>query len=287
MEYKTLKLYPKDYPPVLANFQSPPPFLYYRGNNLKKLLKMPRLAIVGTRKMSNYGEMVTRKLATQLAEQGVVIVSGLAYGVDAMAHLSTVEAGGLAIAVLPSPVDNVVPVYNRRLAAKILEQGGALVSEYPPGLPPGKQNFIARNRLVSALSNGVLVTEAPLKSGAIYTAENALSQNLEVMAVPGNINLHTSIGTNNLLKKNAHLITDYKDVLNVMGLVNHETHVKQVKGRNQNEQLILDLLLQGITDAEELLERSGLEVSKFNQSLTMLELNDKVLALGANHWAIK
>jgi DNA processing protein len=275
-------------PDRIQNIDSPPAQLYYEGADLLKLLEMPCVTIVGTRKISPYGRMVTEEIADNLARQGVVIISGLAYGVDATAHQAVVDAGGRAIAVLPSPVDYIVPVANRRLADEILDQGGCIVSEYPSGSLTQKQFFIARNRLMSALAKVVVVTEAGPKSGAKHTATFAINQGRTVMAVPGNIYSIGSQGINELLTSGeASVVTSYTDILSELGLSSHETHVKQVKGNNKNEQMLLELMLQGVREGHILLEKSHLEVSTFNQSLTMLEISGKIRPLGANNWAIK
>jgi len=286
MNSKKLTLKSRHYPDALRDIHNPPA-LYHLGADLNRLLERPALAIVGTRSITPYGEMVTANLARQLADQGIVIVSGLAMGVDAVAHTAALEVGGLCIAVLPSPLDNVVPVSNRRLAKRILEQGGALVSEYAPGEPPLRQNFIARNRIMSGLSQAVLITEAGDGSGALHTANYAHDQNRGIMAVPGSIYNSQAVGTNRLIKNNeAQAVTELKDVLNFLDLKLHGTPAKEVRGRNALEQTLLDLMLQGITAGEVLIEKSGLDASRFNRTLTMLEISGKVRPLGANHWAI-
>src|SRR2546423_1926329 len=136
MNIKKLKLSSSDYPKPLRDIYRPPKQLFVIGDSLDKLLKMPRVAMVGSRRMSPYGQMITTGLAAQLAEQGIVIISGLAFGVDATAHRAAIDAGGYAIAVLPGPLDNILPVSNRRLADRVLDEGGALISEYPPGDVP-------------------------------------------------------------------------------------------------------------------------------------------------------
>jgi DNA processing protein len=230
--------------------------------------------------------MITTEMATKLAEQGLTIISGLAFGIDALAHQAALDAGGLCIAVLPSPLDNIVPVYNRPLAERILAQGGALISEYAPGEPAMKQNFIARNRLMSGLAQAVLITEAGEKSGALHTYNFAVEQGRDVLAVPGNIHQQGSVGTNNIIKSGALLATSYKDVLNILNLKDHGTPAGQVRGRNKHEQIVLDLILQGINRGEVLLDQSGLTTIQFNQVLTMLEIGGKIRPLGANNWAI-
>ncbi len=261
--------------------------MYCRGAPLSELLKRPRVAIVGSRGPSAYGKQVTTQLARELAEQGIVIISGLALGIDALAHQATLEAGGLAIAVLPGSVEKIYPATNRRLGEQILARGGALVSEYATGEISFKQNFIARNRLVAGLAQAVLITEAGKKSGSLHTARFAREQNKDVLVVPGQITSKLSVGTNNLLLSGAAAITDHQDVLNALGLTNHQTPARQVRGSNDQEQTILDLMLTGLTEGDELLTKSQLTTSQFNQTLTMLEISGKIRPLGANQWSIR
>lgn len=286
MNIKTLTLGGEDFPEILNRMETPPKKLYVIGADLGALLSRPRVAIVGTRNMSAYGKQATYKLAADLAEQGVVIISGLALGVDACAHRATLDVGGLALVVLPSPVDNIVPVTNRRLAQEILDKGGAIVSEYDLGMPPQKQNFIARNRLVAGLADALLITEATKKSGTVHTANFALRQGIDVLAVPGNIYSSGSAGTHNVIKAGAGLVTSYHDVLNSLGLEDHKTSARDVKGRNQFEQSVLDLLMQGVIEGDELHRASELSTADFNRVLTMLELGGKIKPLGGNKWSI-
>lgn len=287
MNIKKLTLKSPDYPQILRQYKGKPKVLYQLGKPLGELLKRPTVAIVGSRQLSPYGRQITEDLASKLAGQGIVIISGLAYGADAAAHTAAIHAGGLAIAVLPSPLDNIVPVNNRYLAELILEQGGALISEYGPGEPPFKQNFIARNRIMSGLADAVVITEAGEKSGALHTARFAFEQDKPVLAVPGEVGKPGWIGSNNLIKSNrAALAASYVDVLDALNLPQHGPKATGVRGRNANEQKLLDLMLEGVSEGEILLERSGLDVPLFSQTLTMLEISGKVKPLGANHWAI-
>jgi DNA processing protein len=274
-------------PERLLQMPSPPKRLFHHGTDLNELLVRPVVAIVGSRKVTPYGHQVTTKLARELAEQGVVIVSGLALGVDALAHQAALEAGGLCIAVLPSPIEHIVPRTHVQLARRIVEQGGALVSEYPTGMPPQLQNFIARNRLVAGLADALLITEAALKSGSLHTARFALEQGKDVMAVPGNITSPISEGANNLIRAGAVPITCTEDVLSVLQLrFKVIAPLKIAKGANAYEQKLIDLLKTGLTDGEELQRTSKLEIAAFNQTLTMLELSGKIRPLGAGHWAL-
>lgn len=276
----------KAFPESLRQIACPPQQLFHRGASLTELLIRPRLAIVGSRSLSTYGRQVTARLARELAEQGIVIVSGLALGVDAIAHQAALDAGGLTIAVLPSPVDHPYPAINANLAERIVAQGGALVSEYPDDSFAFKTNFVARNRLVAGLSQAVLITEAALKSGSLHTARFALEQGKDVLAVPGNINSPVSVGTNNLIKAGAIPVTDYNDVLHAMDLRPHHTKPKDIKGRNANEQTVIDLIIQGNDDGDELLKKSQLSISDFNQVMTMLEIGGKIRCLGNNQWSL-
>lgn len=276
-------------PKVLREISSPPKKLYFKGETLDNLLEFPRIAVVGSRNISPYGKQVTIRLVQELAQRGVVIVSGLAYGVDATAHRATLEVGGRTIAVLPSPLDDIAPRGNRGLARQITNSGGTLVSEYATEeFQMLKTNFIARNRLVAGLAQAVLITEAVEKSGSLHTARFALEQGKDVLAVPGNITSNTSMGTNNLLRSGATLVTSFVDVLRALGLAEGiKARKHSPKGRNAAEQALIDLLEQGITDGDLLQQQSQLDPSEFAQTLTMLEIGGKIAPLGANQWTLQ
>ncbi len=287
MEITRLRKDDSDYPERLRHISGPPAQLYCHGQPLEALLERPSVAIVGSREVSAYGRQVTYNLAYKLAEQGVVIISGLAYGVDAIAHQAALEAGGLTIAVLPTPLDHIYPGAHRSLARRILAQGGALISEYEVLKYLNKTNFVARNRIVAGLADALLITEAAAKSGSLHTARFAMDQGQTVLAVPGPITSPNSVGTNNLLKTSVLTATSVEDILFAIGITPHKTKLRQVRGRNRNEQTVLDLLMKGTQDGDELYEQSGLDISSFNQVLTMLEINAKIRALGANQWAVR
>lgn len=273
------------FPEVLYNVPDTPKELYVVGE-LDSLLDKPRLAVVGSRKVSPYGKQVTNRLAGEAASHGIVIISGLAFGVDALAHQAALEVGGKTVAVLPSSVEEIYPRSHVGLARRILDQGGALVSEYTPGTPPMKQNFIARNRIVSGLSNAVLITEAAAKSGTLHTANFALEQGRSVMVVPGNITSPLSAGTNNLIKAGALPITETADILQALGLKTTGQNL-ELLGANAEEAVLLEALRSGITDSNDLLTTTGLETAVFNQTLTMLEITGKIRPLGAGHWSLR
>jgi len=285
MKVNKLTLTSSDYPETLREIASAPKELYILGN-LSLLLNKPRLAVVGSRKVTVYGRQVTQQLAGEAARRGIVIVSGLALGVDGLAHQAALESGGKTIAVLPSGLDKIYPASHHQLAKRILEKGGVLITEYPSGTEPFKTNFIARNRIVSGLSDGVLITEAAEKSGTLHTANFALEQGRTVMAVPGNINSPLSQGTNNLIKAGATAVTDVRDIFYALNLPYGTELATDIIGANQEEAIILELLTAGVTEMAELLKRSDLEPAIFNQTLTMLEINGKARPIGAGHWSL-
>ncbi|HSX35058.1 MAG TPA: DNA-processing protein DprA [Candidatus Saccharimonadales bacterium] len=273
-------------PKKLRNIPEPPKRLYTMGVDVNELLLRPCVTIVGSRKVSAYGKAVTAALAGDLAKAGVLIISGLALGVDSVAHRAALEAGGVTLAVLPSPLTHIYPRSHTHLAAQMVAQGGALVSEYADGEPLYPVNFIARNRIASGLGDVLLITEAAEKSGTLHTARFALEQGKEVLAVPGNITSSTSAGTNNLIKTGATPVTGVEDVLHALGLEPAITAKQAPKGATSEEQAVLDLLVAGVSDGALLLEQSGLRVTLFNQTLTMLEIRGMVRALGGNQWGL-
>ncbi len=275
----------KSFPSQLREIPSPPKELYVLGD-LEPLQHTKVVSIVGSRAVTPYGQQVTSRLAGELAGRGIAIVSGLALGVDTLAHRAALEAGGYTVAVLGNGLDSIQPATNRNLALKILERGGAIISEYPEGMAAFKQNFVARNRLVSGLSDGVLITEATDRSGSLHTANFALEQGKVVMAVPGNITSGNSAGTNNLIKTGAVPVTGVQDILAALDLESDTTNVS-VMGANAQEAIILELMKRGMTDINELQRESELPPEVFSQTMTMLEITAKVRPLGAGHWSLK
>lgn len=244
------------------------------------------VSVIGTRKPSAYGQEVAYKLAYDLAKRGIVVVSGLALGIDAIAHKGALDAGGTTIAVMPGGLDEFYPRTNYRLAERIIAEGGALISEYPAGEQPFKANFVARNRIVAAIADGVLVIEAATKSGTIHTAGFALDYGRPVMAVPGNITNPMSTGTNRLISTGARLITRVEDVMAEIGVAAEHIQAPFPLGDTPDEAAIIKLLSRGVRDGDELQHLSGLAPAAYSQALTMLEINGVVRALGANQWGI-
>lgn len=246
----------------------------------------PSVSIIGTRKPSAYGQEVAYKLAYDLAKRGVVVVSGLALGIDAIAHRAALDAGGTTIAIMPGGLDEFYPRTNYRLAERIVASGGALLSEYEAGERPYKANFVARNRIVAAIADGVLVIEAATKSGTIHTAGFALDYGRPVMAVPGNITNPMSTGTNRLIATGARLITSAQEVLAEIGVATEPTQTTLPLGDTPEEAIIIKLLARGVRDGEELQHLSNLEPALYSQAMTMLEINGVVQAFGANQWGL-
>lgn len=287
MNIKKMALNDLDVPPRLRNIFSPPDVLYTLGENLKVILKYPLLTVVGTRKVSPYGRQITTQLVGEAAQAGIGIISGLAIGVDGLAHQAALDNGAPTIAVLPCGIDTIYPRSHYNLAQNILKQGGVLVSEYPEGSKIAfKSNFIERNRLVAGLGDALLVTEATEKSGTMHTARFALEQGKTVLAVPGNITNPESRGTNNLIKSGAIPVTEVGDILHAMG-INPQKAKSKPRSSNPGEQKIIDLIANGVSDGAELIALSGLGASRFNQSLTMLEIRGVIYPLGNNHWSMK
>jgi DNA processing protein len=268
------------YPDQLRQISNPPMSLYVLG----QLPPMPYVAIVGTRRPTEYGRKITYQLASELSRAGVAIVSGLAYGLDAVAHQAAVDSGGVAIGVLAAGLDQIYPVYNRSLAIKILKNGG-LVSEYPAGITPRKQSFVARNRIISGLCLATIVTEANASSGTLITANFALNQNRLVMAVPGPITSLRSAGPNNLIKSGAIPITDSSDVLTALNLDSLTS--TPVKANSREEARLLELLQQGVNTSEELIQHSGFTATQFANIISLMEISGKVRNLGAGQWVSK
>lgn len=270
---------------MIAGIAVTPKTLYVVGSLPPK--RLPAVAIVGTRKPTSYSKEVTFNLAYTLAKKGVVIVSGLALGVDAIAHKAAIEAGGITIAVLANGLDHVYPQAHRKLAEDIVASGGALVSEYPPGTPARDFQFLARNRIVSGLSDAVVVTEAAARSGTLATVAHALEQNREVFAVPGNITSPMSVGPNRLIQQGAHPVLDADDILHVIapGLLDPQTILNL--GSNPMEITVIDLLRAGVRDGNRLQQQSGLSSSDFSQTMTMLEIGGVIRGLGGNQWTLR
>jgi DNA processing protein len=276
---KVLTFHDKDYPSRLKEIYDYPPLLYIRGSILPQ--DEWCLAVVGTRRATVYGRQVAEEIVTDLARSQITIVSGLAKGIDSIAHHSALEAGGRSIAVFGCGLDVVYPAENAALARDII-QHGAIISEFPLGTRPRADNFPRRNRIMSGLSLGVLVVEADEKSGAMITASRALEQNREVFAIPGSILSPASSGTNRLIQEGAKLVRDYTDILEELNLtaVAQQMELKEVIPASDTEALLLKQLSAEPTHIDEVCCSTGLPVSTVSSTLSMMELKGLVKQVG-------
>jgi DNA processing protein len=274
-----------DYPPRLLQIPDPPPLLYVRG----QLTDADEwaVAVVGTRRASAYGKTVAQRLVTDLAVNHVTIVSGLARGIDAEAHRAALGAGGRTIAVLGCGLDLIYPPEHRNLAREIVERG-ALVSEYPLGTRPEASNFPPRNRLISGLSLGVLVVEAGIKSGALITADYAADQGRDVFAVPGNLFVRSSAGTNSLIQDGAKLVTGAEDILEELNLmmVAQQVQVRAVVPETEAEALLLQYLSLEPVHVDEICLQSGLPIATVTSNLALMELKGMVRQVGGMNYVL-
>lgn len=273
------------YPARLKEIYDYPPVLYVRGSLPAE--EEPGLAIVGTRRPTVYGRQVTEEIVTDLARSGISIVSGLARGIDSVAHRAALDAGGRTVAVFACGLDIVYPGENAKLAQAIME-GGALVSEHPLGVKPKPENFPLRNRIMSGLSLGVLVVEAGERSGALITADQAVEQNREVFAIPGSILSPASQGTNRLIQEGAKLVRDYADVLQELNLtiVAHQTEIKEFSPADEAESAVLTQLSSEPNHIDEICRRSGLAMPEVSSTLAMLELKGVARQVGSMNYVL-
>lgn len=270
---------------ILQSVTPKPQALYYLGTLPPE--RQPTIAIVGSRKPSVYGQEVTHRLSYELAKRGVVVVSGLALGVDGIAHRAALEAKGTTIAVQANGLETLTPRSHRQLGIDILAAGGAIVSEYPPDTPAAKFRFLERNRLVSGLSDAILITEAASRSGTLSTAARALEQGREVFVVPGNITSPLSAGCNQLIRQGATLVTCVEDILEVIAPTATTIQTHMPLGDNEAQVAIIAHLQAGLHDGEEIQQASGLDSATFSSELTLLEINGVIRALGMNQWTLR
>lgn len=284
----------KEYPELLKKIKKPPFVLYVKGK-IEILSKVQddivrSIAVVGTRRTTSYGREVTRMITTDLVHQRFIIISGLAIGVDAVAHKTALDAEGKTIAVLGCGVDCCNPRENLRLYNEIIQKGGAIVSELPLGHPPTKGSFPARNRIIAGLSLGVLVTEGAEDSGSLITADYAFRNNLKVFAVPGPITSHLSKGPYKLLEKGAKLVTKGEDILkefqmsNVKFPISNKRNIKgdpstALRASTKEERKVLDALLNEPLSFDDLVRRTKFDSSKLGSLLSMMEVKGMVRSL--------
>ncbi|OGZ67055.1 MAG: DNA protecting protein DprA [Candidatus Staskawiczbacteria bacterium RIFCSPHIGHO2_02_FULL_34_9] len=285
MEIQEITIDDKQYPESLKNIKNPPKVLYYRGSFIKEEEKL--FAIVGTRIPSDYGKEVTLKISSELAESGVTIISGMAPGIDTIAHKAVVEKGMRTIAVLGTGLDeeSIYPKDNIGLSREIIENGGCLISELPAGTRGSKFTFPKRNRIVSGLSSGVLVVEAKEKSGSLITAKYAKEQEKNLFAIPGSIFSSNSKGTNSLIKEGAKIVTSTNDILETLDISDVE-----LKGNllieDADEKLIINQLKEESLDINKIIEKTGLSPSAVATKLALMEISGTIRNLGGNTYAL-
>jgi DNA processing protein len=271
------------YPRYLKEIDQPPPVLYLRGDLSDQ--DEWSVSIVGTRRVTAYGRQVAEEVAASLARSGVTVVSGLARGVDAIAHQAALNAGGRTLAVLGSGVDRIYPPEHRRLAEQVIAHG-ALLSDYAPGTAPDAVNFPPRNRIISGLSRAVVIIEAGERSGALITAEFAAEQGREVFAVPGNINAPQSKGTNYLIQQGARPLLDARDILETLDLtlINEHRTARTVLPADATEARLFALLGQEPLHVDEIRQRAELPIEKVSAALALMELKGLVRQVGGMHY---
>lgn len=279
---KIISVEDEDYPKLLLEIYDPPPLLYYKGK-LKKNDEF-NLAVVGTRKFSSYGKQATEIIVRDLAKNNFTITSGLALGIDTLAHNACINSGTRTIAVLGTGIDHlsIYPSSNRYLIDKIIAGGGAVVSEFPLGTPPLRHNFPQRNRIISGLSIGTLVVEAGEKSGALITARFALDQNREVFAVPGNIYSLVSVGPNNLIKQGARPVSGANEIIEALDLININAYIdnKKIIPESREEEEILANISHEPKHIDDLIRLTGLDTSQINSTLILMEMKGMIKNLG-------
>ena len=267
------------YPTRLRDVDNAPPVLYLRGTINSD--DDWAVAIVGTRRATSYGRQVTEKIARELAHNGVTVVSGMARGIDGVAHRAALDAGGRTLAVLGSGVDRIYPPEHRRLAEDIISQG-ALVSDYPPGTPPEGRNFPPRNRIIAGLSLATVVVEAGKRSGALITSDFALEQGREVFAVPGSVLAPQSRGPNRLIQQGAHPLLHPKEILETLELsmLTEQRQARTVLPSNPSEAQIFDVLGYESLHVDEIQVQTGMPIEEVTATLTMMELKGMVRKVG-------
>lgn len=275
----------EQYPVRLREIDQAPPVLYVRG--VLDLQDEWAVAIVGTRRITAYGRQVAERIAVKLANSGITVVSGLALGVDTVAHHATLDAGGRTLAVLGCGVDRLYPPRNRQLAERILESG-ALLSDYAPGTPPEASNFPPRNRIISGLSLATVVVEASEKSGALITADFAVEQGREVFAVPGSVFSPQSRGPNRLIQNGAHPLLDPQEILDILDLtrVAAQSEARIILPANATEAQLFAILGHDPLHVDEIRAQSDLPIEQVTATLALMELKGMVRQVGGMRYTV-
>lgn len=279
----------KAYPQLLKKSKKPPFLLYVRGQiDFNAQENSQTIGIVGTRMITDYGQQVTELFTHQLVEAGCVIVSGLALGVDSVAHKTTLTAKGKTIAVLGCGIDCCNPRENESLYTNILEKNGVIVSEYALGMPPSKGSFPSRNRIIAGLSQGILVTEGAAQSGSLITANDAFTNKRRVFAIPGPINSRFSSGPYSLIQQGATLVTKPNNIITELGIKNYELERNKIaiKGDTEEEQKILNLLAVENVHIDDLVRKTGINSSQLGGMLSLLEMKGIIKSLDSGYFCL-
>jgi DNA processing protein len=272
------------YPRYLMQIDLPPPVLYVRGELLDE--DDWAVAVVGTRRMTKYGRQAAQDVAGMLARNGITVVSGLARGIDSVAHRQSLESNGRTLGILGCGIDRVYPPENRDLAKQIASKG-AVITDYAPGTKPEASNFPARNRIISGLARAVVVVEAGSRSGALITSSFAAEQGREVLAVPGSIFAPSSKGTNRLIQQGAHPLLDPQDILELLNLemIHEHRSARTVLPEDATEAQLYHILGDEALHVDEIHAQSDLPIEKVTATLTLMELKGIIRQVGAMHYA--
>ena len=284
---KIITIKNKNYPKLLKEIYDPPALLYIKGE-IKQEDEFA-IGVVGTRKISQYGKQIVPDIVQELANNKITIISGMALGTDTLAHQAAIAVKGRTIAVLGSGIDtqSIYPYTNKSLS-EIITNNGAVISEYSYGTLPLKQHFPSRNRIISGLSLGTLIIEAPENSGALITARSALEQNRDVFAIPGNIYSLNSKGPNNLIKQGAKPITCAQDILDELNLSMATTYqqTKEIIPETKEEEILLNIITKEPIHINKLVQKTKMPAHQINAALTMMEMKGKVRNLGAMNYVL-
>lgn len=279
---KCMTIFDENYPISLKQIYAPPIVLFYKGQIIAEDEKS--IAIVGTRKMTNYGLIATNRFTKDLTRAGFTIVSGLARGVDSEAHKTALSEGGRTIAVLGGGLNNIFPPENKTLAEKIMDGFGAVVSEFPPDAPSLPGNFPARNRIIAGLSKAVLVTEAASDSGSLITARLAIEQGREVFAVPGPITSSLSKGPAELIRDGARIVFESKDIFDELGVSTGSTPSVPMDGLSNDEKKILEILENETLHIDEISRTLDFTAAKTSAILLKMEIVGLVRSMGSGSY---
>ena len=293
LETKIINENNNGFPELLRRIKNSPQILYVKGNI--SLLNKPSIAIVGSRNYSEYGKKMAKKFTKELVNEGFAIVSGLAHGIDSFAHEECINSGGKTIAVIASGFNYIYPEENKKLYEKILRTGGCIITEYPPDIEAKKEYFPTRNRIISGLSLGTLVIEASFRSGTSITAKYCMQQNRKLFCIPNSIESKNAMGTNNLIKKGANLVTKVEDITQVIGEISDKVQVENVDIKENEENNNLSgkelLIYKNVKDkpksADELAIVTGFSITDVNIILSMLEIENYIVKSSTNMYKVK